>query len=102
MPSAIWVPKAEQDLEEILFYIRVTTEQPLTAQRIGQEIATEAARLVELPDTGARHPAGPANWRYSRHKRWLIFYQTHPQGIEVMRVIDAARDLPRVLADPAE
>jgi plasmid stabilization system protein ParE len=31
----------------------------------------------------------------SEAKRWLIFYQPHPDGIEVLRVVDAVRDLPR-------
>lgn len=33
------------------------------------------------------------SWLYFRFKRWLIFYQPHPQGIEILRVIDGARDL---------
>lgn len=99
MPSVLWVPKAEQDLEEILLYIRVSAGHPLTAERIGQEIEAETLRLAEMPDTGTRHPAAPAAWRYSRYKRWLIFYLPRTQGIEILRVIDAVRDLPRVLAD---
>jgi plasmid stabilization system protein ParE len=99
MPSVLWVPKAAQDLEEILYYIRVTSGHPLTAERIGREFEAEALRLAEMPETGTRHPATPAEWRYSRHKRWLIFYLPRPHGIEVLRVIDAVRDLPRVLAD---
>jgi len=45
-----------------------------------------------LPDT-------PEGWFYFRVKRWLIFYQPHSDGIEVMRVIDGARDLPKQLGD---
>jgi plasmid stabilization system protein ParE len=82
MLTAVWAPQAVSDLEDILYYIRVTAEQPLTAHRIGQ--------------------AAPPNWRYYRYKRWLIFFQPHSQGIEVMRVVDGARDLPRALADESE
>ena len=82
MPSVIWAPKAEQDLEEILYYIRVTAEHPLTAQRIGQEIIDAVAKQVALAASGSRHFAAPAAWRYFRHKRWLVFYQPHSQGIE--------------------
>ena len=32
-----------------------------------------------------------------RANGWLIFYQLHPEGIEVMRVVDAVRDLPDIL-----
>jgi hypothetical protein len=31
----------------------------------------------------------------------LIFYQPHPEGIEIMRVIDGSRDLPRQFEQPA-
>jgi plasmid stabilization system protein ParE len=41
------------------------------------------------------HPVCPQDWFYFRFKRWLVFYQTHDQGIEVMRVIDGSRDLPK-------
>jgi plasmid stabilization system protein ParE len=99
MPVAIWTPKAELDLEEILYYIRVTAGRPLTAQRIGQEIVTVAERQAPFSASGPRHPATPSEWRYVRHKRWLIFYQPHPQGIEVMRVLDGSRDLPRTLSE---
>jgi toxin ParE1/3/4 len=102
MPAAVWAPQAENDLEDILFYIRVTAEQPLTAQRIGQEIVDAVRAQAALPASGSRHLAAPPEWRYVRHKRRLIFYQPHSQGIEIMRVVDGARDLPRALADPAE
>ncbi len=102
MPSAVWAPKAESDLEEILYYVRVTAGQPLAAERIGREIFEAVQQRAMLPNSGSRHLAAPAGWRYMRHKRWLIFYQPHSQGIEVMRVVDGVRDLPRALADPAE
>ena len=48
---------------------------------------------------GHMHPEVPTGWLYLRHKRWLIFYQPLPDGIEVMRVIDAVRDVPRRLRE---
>ena len=102
MPSAHWAPKAENDLEDILYYIRVTDGHPLTAERIGHEIVETAMRQATMPASGSRHLATPVEWRYIRHKRWLIFYQPHADGIEIMRVVDGVRDLPRVLADPPD
>jgi len=100
MPTAVWAPKAGSDLEDILYYIRVTALRPLTAQRIGEEIVAAAEQQAKSPSSGSRHLAAPPDWRYVRHKRWLVFYQPHSQGIEIMRVVDGARDLPRALADP--
>jgi plasmid stabilization system protein ParE len=46
---------------------------------------------------GQKHSDAPDSWRNVKHKRWLIFYQLHADGIEVMRVVDAVRDFPNVL-----
>jgi plasmid stabilization system protein ParE len=56
---------------------------------VEQYAASDAPRV--------RHPASPADWFYARYKRWLIFYRLCAEGIEVMRVIDGSRDLPRHL-----
>ena len=102
MPIAVWAPKAESDLEAILYYLRVAAGRPLTAQRIGEEIVAAVEEQAALPTPGSRHLAAPPEWRYLRHKRWIIFFQPHAQGIEVLRVVDATRDLPRALADPPD
>lgn len=99
MPTAVWAPKAETDLEDILYYIRVERERPLVAQRIGEEIFAAAEHHASMPTVGSRYFATPADWRYFQHKRWLIFFQPHPRGIEIMRVVDGSRDLPRALAE---
>jgi plasmid stabilization system protein ParE len=95
MSEVVWTPQATAELEEILYYIRVSDGRPLTVQRL-------AERLFELIDQHARgealghqHVAAPENWSYFQFKRWLIFYQPHPRGIEIMRVVDGARDLPQ-------
>jgi len=102
VPTAVWTPQAEYDVEQILFYIRVESGRPLTARRIGEELTAAAEHQAASSFEGSLHPAAPPEWRYVRHKRWLIFFQPHLQGIEVMRVIDGARDLPKALDDLAE
>jgi plasmid stabilization system protein ParE len=99
VPNAVWTPQAHYDVEQILYYVRVESGRPLTAQRIGEELLAAVDAQAASSFHGARHPAAPPEWRYLRHKRWLVFFQ---QGIEVMRVVDGARDLPRVLADLLE
>jgi hypothetical protein len=44
-----------------------------------------------------RHAEAPDDWLYVKFKRWLIFYRVIPDGIEVMRVVDAVLDLPALL-----
>lgn len=94
MRRAIWTPLAVQELEEILFYIRVVDGRPETARQIGEEFLEEIERHLAHGRLGMAHPAAPGGWRYFKFKRWLIFYRPHPEGMEIMRVIDAVRDLP--------
>jgi plasmid stabilization system protein ParE len=97
MKCALWTPLAELELEDILFYIRVQDGRPETAHRLGEEIFDLANQYAARGLPGHKHSAAPDGWFYIQHKRWLIFYQAHDAGIEVMRLVDAARDLPSVL-----
>ena len=97
MAKVVWTPMAARELEDILFYIRIADGRPQTAQRIGEELCERIDQQAVQAGTGQRHPHAPANWRYVRYKRWLIFYQEIPHGLEVMRVVDAVRDLPAQL-----
>ena len=99
MPRAIWSPQAELDFEQIVLHIRVRDGRPETARRIAEQIRD----TVDAQATGVYpnlvHPDAPDGWYYFSHKRWLIFYRLHPEGIEVLRVIDGSRDLPRRLEE---
>jgi plasmid stabilization system protein ParE len=94
MSRAFWTSSAEQELEEIVLYIREEAGRPETGRRIGEEVRDHVDRLANRSSPHHIHPAAPPGWFYTRFKRWLIFYQPHPDGIEVMRIADAARDLP--------
>lgn len=94
MAKVVWTPLAELELEDILFYIRVADGRPQTARRVGEELLAQVNRQAGIADAGQRHPHAPEGWMYMRHKRWLIFYQVISDGIEILRVVDAVRDLP--------
>ena len=97
MARALWTPVAASDLDDVLFYIAFVDRRPATGERLYHEIRDLVAHCAEQPLAGHAHPDAPAGWRYLKHKRWLIFFQPHPEGIEVMRVVDSVRDLPRHL-----
>ena len=99
MPRVVWTPVAESDLDDILFYIGIIDRSPVTAERIYFEIRDRVAEHAEQESPGHKHPDAPDGWLYLRHKRWLIFYRQLADGIEIMRVIDAVRDLPRRLRE---
>jgi toxin ParE1/3/4 len=97
MARALWTPVAESDLDDVLFYIAFIDRRPATGERLYGEIRDRVTQCAEQGLSGHSHPDAPAVWRYLKHKRWLIFFQPHPDGIEVMRVVDSVRDLPRHL-----
>ena len=99
MARAVWTPLAEDDLEEIIFRIRVVDRRPLTARRNGEGIQEAVNTRAAQHIPGQVHPAAPNGWFYFRFKRWLIFYRLLSDGIEVMRVIDGVRDLPKHLGE---
>lgn len=99
MANVKWTPKAVDDMEDILFYVAIEQHRPESARSFALEFDLEAKRAASSPDLGGRHPSAPGNWRYWKCKRWLIFYQTTEDGIEVMRVLDPARDFPSLFRD---
>lgn len=94
MARVLWTPVAQSELEDILFYIRVADGRPMTARRIGEQLVAEIDRYAATPNIGSQYPVAPEGWLYLKFKRWLIFYQCISDGIEIMRVVDAVRDLP--------
>jgi plasmid stabilization system protein ParE len=90
-------PIAESELDDILFYISIRDGRPEIGEQNYYAIRDLAEEFGLSDAPRFRHPAGPPDWFYFRHKRWLIFYRLHTEGIEVMRVIDGSRDLPRHL-----
>jgi plasmid stabilization system protein ParE len=95
MSTAVWTAHAESELDEVLFHIGVTSGRPMTAERTYLAIRQLADEYARQDAPRHKHPVAPVGWCYFRHKRWLIFYQPRREGIEVMRVIDGSRDLPR-------
>ena len=80
-----------------MYYIAHRAGRPATGEQNYYAIRRLADEYALEDAPRHRHPASPADWFYFRHKRWLIFYRTHPEGIEVLRVIDGSRDLPSLL-----
>jgi hypothetical protein len=75
MARAHWTALAELDLEEILYYIAVESGRPLTAGRIGQLVRETCDKLAASPMLGE-----------------AIIYRPSDRGIDVIGVVDGARD----------
>ncbi len=94
MPRAEWTPLAERDLEEIAFYIGVKGHRPATAEKIVREIHAKCECYANAAEMGTAAPELGENCRYLTHQRWVIIYVSTDFGIQVVGVIDAARDYP--------
>jgi plasmid stabilization system protein ParE len=97
MPRALWTPQAAEELDDILFYVSVRDGRPQTGESIYFEIRQLADEHAASTAARHSHPLAPRGWYYFLYKRWLVFYQLHGEGIEVMRVIDGTRDLPTLI-----
>jgi toxin ParE1/3/4 len=92
MARAHWTALAELDLEEILYYIAVESGRPLTAGRIGQLVRETCDKLAASPMLGEAAPELGAGLRLFSFKRWAIIYRPSDRGIDVIGVVDGARD----------
>ena len=97
MGHVVWTPTAIDELDDIIHYIGFVDRRYLVAEALYYEIKQRVEDQWKRDLPGHRHPAAPTDWRYLRHKRWLIFYRPLDDGIEVMRIVDGARDLPSTL-----
>jgi toxin ParE1/3/4 len=76
-----------------------------TARRFLAEAEATFGRLASLPGLGTRYePDHPriSDLRYfpvSRFKNYLVFYRPIENGVEIVRVLHGARDIPSILAD---
>jgi toxin ParE1/3/4 len=94
-----------QDLVDIAYhYIREDT--PVTARRFRDQAERTFRLVAGMPGMGTRckleHPA-LADLRVrplsSPFEAYLVFYRPVADGIEIVRVLHGARDIPRVLAE---
>ena len=97
-------PHALQDLDEAAAYIQ-DQSGPHRAIRFLRAADSTFAMLAGMPGMGTRYePEEPlyADLRYfpiTRHPNHLVFYRPLPDGIEVLRVLHAARDIAGILAE---
>jgi len=82
---------AESDLLDIWSYI--ARENPGAADRFLDLIAQKLEMLAKSPEIGRRREELAPRLRSFPVGRYVIFYRTAEQGIEVSRVLSAYRDI---------
>ncbi len=96
--------RARRDLVEIFgYYAREAGHD--TARRFFVQADATFERLATMPGLGARFEPGTSastDLRFSpiaRFKNYLVFYRPIEGGIEIVRVLHGARDIPGLLAE---
>jgi toxin ParE1/3/4 len=99
-------PQAVTDLVEAAMYI--ARDSPAAAERFLTGAEATFQRLAEMPGLGrpTQFPedefAGMRSWPIRNFPRFLVFYRETEDGIEIIRVLHGARDLPAIFADQGE
>jgi toxin ParE1/3/4 len=97
-------PRARQDLIDIFRYF-AREASVATAQRFLSQAKITFEQLARMPSMGSKYEAvteSLENVRYfpiRRFKKYLVFYLPYDLGIDVLRVLHGARDIPSILAD---
>lgn len=86
--------QAEEDLIGIWLYI--ARENPAAADRVLDDIEQRIHLLVDNPQMGRFRPDIAPQLRYFVADKYLLLYRAISNGIEIVRVIHGARDLPNV------
>jgi toxin ParE1/3/4 len=91
-------PQASQDLDDISDYVAQTN--PAAARRLIDAIERQCERLAKFPGMGRqRDDLGSGLYSFPVRK-YIIVYRQVDDGIEVIRVVHGARDLPSLFQTP--
>ena len=92
MPTVIYAPEADDDLESIVDYI--ARDKPLAARRWLAKVRATCQILAENPRMGeVRDGFGVPGCRSFSIGKYVVFFRPVDDGIEVSRVIHGGRDL---------
>jgi len=84
--------RCEQDLIELWVYI--AQDNPAAADRVLDEIEAKCHLLAGQPRLGPARPDIRPDLRYFPVGSYLILYREIASGVEIVRVVHGARDLP--------
>jgi len=96
------LPAADRDLDDQAAYLASQASLE-TALRFYDAASITFGKLAGMPGLGERWPsanprlAGLRSWRIEGFEKYPIFYRPADDGIDIVRVIHAARDVGTVL-----
>jgi toxin ParE1/3/4 len=92
VPEVLRTSKANLDLIHI--GLTIAESNPVAADRLLDAVDKTCQLLATQPGMGRRRPELAANVRSFPVGQYIIFYREVPEGIQVLRVLHGARDLP--------
>jgi len=96
MARIVRSPDALQDIEDIWSYI--AGDNRVAADRFVRTIEERIQRLVDYPLIGRPRDEFHPGLRSVPLGSYLLFYRPIVDGIEVVRILHGARDLPQIFA----
>ena len=100
---ATWRRLAEEDLAEA--YLHIGSDSPAAAEHLLDAVEHAIAVLLSRSRAGrarefrSQRAHGLRSWVVSGFENYLIFYRPQAEGIEVVRFVHGARDIPSLLDD---
>jgi toxin ParE1/3/4 len=88
-------PLAERDVYQIMSYIG--QRNPSAALRWQVDIYSTFDFLASMPGAGSRRQITPVKVSMFPKDGYLIFYQINGTNIDILRVLHAARDWPKLV-----
>ena len=94
MAEVLLSPLAESDLQEI--WLSIAAENRTAADRFLRPLTARIASLAEFPGIGSPRPELAPNARILVEGKYLVIYEPVERGVEVVRVLHGARNLPEL------
>lgn len=92
MPRVLRKPEADGDLLDI--WVRLAMHSPAAADRVSDQLDRKFQILAEWPQLGPLREGLSDGLRMFPTDDYLIFYRPIEGGVEIIRVLHAARDIP--------
>jgi len=87
-------PEAARDLNEITRFI--AGDNPRAVLRLIDNIEKKCQAVAEMPGIGRPREELAPNLHSSLAGKYVIFYRPTAEGVEIIRVIHGARDIPKL------
>lgn len=86
--------KAREDL--LAIWVQIALNDEPTANAIYDRIEERCRQLADFPEMAAARPEIAAQARALVIDRWLALYRIVLDGVQIVRIVDGARDLTKL------